>query len=406
MAGIFISYRRLDSRVYSGRLFDRLKAHFGSDVVFMDVEGGIARGDDFSAAVERALNSVDAMVVVIGREWVSCTDRTGQPRLWNADDWVRQEIAAALRRDILLVPVLVDGASMPREDELPDGIQPFARRQAAEISDNRWDYDVGEIIKTLERAVSRCGREEGRKHSQAASPWVRSLRWVGWGFAGLTAVVGSIVWGDTYFAPNSSDYKGTVDPPQIRLERQQSDAAIQEVTLTVTNAGKRPARFLFETRVNPQPSPGVLAINPNTCDGVAVAVGAACTAKVVFNPKWLVDGEQKIDFSGAVDVSAASSGIVVSSQSLPLTIRQSPPPAPEVEAPVSLSGRVKWFEDAKGYGFITPDDGRQDVYVHYSAIQMPGFKTLKPGQKVRFVLRPDAAKREAANVTLDAAGVR
>jgi CspA family cold shock protein len=48
------------------------------------------------------------------------------------------------------------------------------------------------------------------------------------------------------------------------------------------------------------------------------------------------------------------------------------------------TGIVKWFNDAKGYGFITPDHGSEDLFAHFSAIQMDGFKTLKEGQKVKF----------------------
>ena len=48
------------------------------------------------------------------------------------------------------------------------------------------------------------------------------------------------------------------------------------------------------------------------------------------------------------------------------------------------TGTVKWFNDAKGYGFIKPDDGSEDLFAHFSAIQMEGFKTLKEGSKVSF----------------------
>ncbi|MEN8175962.1 MAG: cold-shock protein [Pseudomonadota bacterium] len=50
------------------------------------------------------------------------------------------------------------------------------------------------------------------------------------------------------------------------------------------------------------------------------------------------------------------------------------------------TGKVKWFNNAKGYGFVTPDEGGQDVFVHFSAIQMEGYKTLKEGQTVSFEL--------------------
>lgn len=155
MAAIFISYRRIDSKAYAGRLFDRLNQHFGEDHVFMDVEGGIQRGEDFASALQRAVESVDAMIILIGRQWLTCSGPNGQRRIDQPDDWVRQETAIALRRGILVLPVLVDGASMPVEAELPEDIRLLARRQASEISDTRWGYDVSQIIATLEHLMRR-----------------------------------------------------------------------------------------------------------------------------------------------------------------------------------------------------------------------------------------------------------
>ena len=71
------------------------------------------------------------------------------------------------------------------------------------------------------------------------------------------------------------------------------------------------------------------------------------------------------------------------------------------DATMQKSGSVKWFNDQKGFGFITPDDGSPDVFVHYSDIEMDGFKTLAEGQKVRFTVSqgdkgPRATKVEAA----------
>ncbi len=63
-----------------------------------------------------------------------------------------------------------------------------------------------------------------------------------------------------------------------------------------------------------------------------------------------------------------------------------------------ITGTVKWFNDAKGFGFITPSDGSKDVFVHHSAIQGSGFKSLAEGQKVQFTLEQGPKGPSAANV--------
>ena len=63
------------------------------------------------------------------------------------------------------------------------------------------------------------------------------------------------------------------------------------------------------------------------------------------------------------------------------------------------SGTVKWFNDDKGYGFITPDDGGTDLFVHHSNIQMSGFKSLKDGQRVQYEAAQGKKGLEATKVT-------
>ena len=93
---IFISYRRDDSAGYAGRIYDRLAAHFGEDAIFMDVDK-IPAGMDFSEVLENEVKSCDVMVVLLGSQWLIIKDAAGKRRLDNPQDFVRIEVATALK---------------------------------------------------------------------------------------------------------------------------------------------------------------------------------------------------------------------------------------------------------------------------------------------------------------------
>lgn len=152
MEGIFISYRRDDSAGYAGRLYDRLKAHFGADSVFMDVEE-IEPGTDFVEAIEGAVASCQVLIVLIGNEWLNATDASGRRRLDDPHDFIRLETSAALKRSIRVVPVLVDNAVMPLQQDLPVELHALVRRQAVELNHKQWEATTGNLIKTLEKIV-------------------------------------------------------------------------------------------------------------------------------------------------------------------------------------------------------------------------------------------------------------
>ena len=96
----------------------------------------------------------NVMVVLIGDAWISAQDRTGQRRLDSPKDWVRQEIEAALKRDIPIIPVRMQRARMPSEEELPPSIAGLAGFQSAEVTDSRWDYDVDKLIQAIDNLIS------------------------------------------------------------------------------------------------------------------------------------------------------------------------------------------------------------------------------------------------------------
>ncbi len=140
MPKIFISYRRNDTASNAGRIYDHLINHFGQGQVFMDVDT-IRPGLDFVEVVQDAIAASDGLIAVIGQEWLTASDGTGGRRLDQPDDLVRLEIATALERGIPVVPVLVQGAEMPRGTDLPEGLKELTSRNALDVSaaqDHDW----------------------------------------------------------------------------------------------------------------------------------------------------------------------------------------------------------------------------------------------------------------------------
>lgn len=169
---IFISYRRQDSAYPAGWLYDRLAERFGSDQVFKDVDS-IELGDDFVETITNAVGSCDILLALIGQEWLDVAAEDGSRRLDDPDDFVRLEIEAALQRKVLLIPILVEGAVMPRGDQLPPSIAPLVRRQALELSPTRFRADTDHLLDVMERTLSELHDEpaaEGPADAPAPAP--------------------------------------------------------------------------------------------------------------------------------------------------------------------------------------------------------------------------------------------
>ena len=130
---IFISYRRQETAWPARQLYEVLVARFGAESVFKDVND-IEPGDDFVERITEAVASCDVLLALIGTQWLTMTDLQGGRRLDNPEDFVRLELTAALSRGVRVVPILVDGAVMPRPEQLPPDLVPLTRRQAVEIS--------------------------------------------------------------------------------------------------------------------------------------------------------------------------------------------------------------------------------------------------------------------------------
>jgi hypothetical protein len=191
MGGVFISYRREDSQGEALHLSDDLKERFGIDRIFMDVTG-IDPGKDFRKVIENAVTTCDVLIVMIGKKWIDALDEEGKRRLDDPTDFVRIETAAALHRDVPVIPVLVQGAGVPRPEQLPAEIEALAWRNAFELRHNRWSIDVAELVTALRKVVpssSTISSEENKSQR-----WWQTVPGILTAAAGIiTAVVGLLV---------------------------------------------------------------------------------------------------------------------------------------------------------------------------------------------------------------------
>ena len=151
---LFLCYRRDDTQDAAGRLHDRLVDAYGEESVFMDIDS-VPLGVDFVEFVTEQIASCRAVVVMIGQRWVTIRDKQRRRRLDNPDDLVRAEVAAALKRKIPVIPVLVQNAPMPSADVLPEDLRLLARRNGLELSATRWKGDVQRLLTELDKYLPR-----------------------------------------------------------------------------------------------------------------------------------------------------------------------------------------------------------------------------------------------------------
>jgi hypothetical protein len=150
---IFICYRREETAAYAGRLYDTVAGRYGQENVFMDLD--LDPGIDFVERITEAVGSCHVLLVVMGPRWATVQDQDGEVRITDPEDYVRLEVETALRRpDVILIPVLVGAAGMPRREELPEELRAITRRNALELSDARWRYDVGRLTTALDQLLA------------------------------------------------------------------------------------------------------------------------------------------------------------------------------------------------------------------------------------------------------------
>jgi TIR domain-containing protein len=233
---VFICYRREETAAYAGRIYDAMVDQFGEENVFMDVD--MAPGVDFERRITEIVSGCVALLVVMGPRWAETTEEDGQRRIDNPGDFVRLEVETGLERpDLTPIPVLVDGARMPRREDLPAEIRGIARRNAIELSDARWGYDVGRLMSALDELLpDRPEPEEATEPAEPPPP--ASPRWglalEGALLGGITAWVGrALLEAIISFKEqqDGEDRRETVEHIVSELARRTSVAALVGVVL-------------------------------------------------------------------------------------------------------------------------------------------------------------------------------
>ena len=247
MAGkIFINYRREDSIGMAGRLHDRLERTFGRANLFMDVDH-IPAGIDFVAHLNREVAACDVILVLIGPNWLTVKNESGGRRLDDPEDFVAIEIAAALARDIRVIPVLVDGARVPKASELPDSLKPLARRHAVDIRHTHFGHDAEALVARMREALGDHAAEPRRWRVRAAiGAAVAVLLLLGWGGYviiqhRLTRVEGTVP--QLAAAPKAEQQPDAKEAAQAEEKRKALQAEQQraEAEFATRRRGKTPA---------------------------------------------------------------------------------------------------------------------------------------------------------------------
>lgn len=202
---IFITYRTRDQPYAAALLYDFLAGRFGARRVFRDVNSGIPAAD-YPDTLRAALDSAKVLVAVIGPAWLDVRDGNGERLIDHESDWVRQELARAFERDIVVLPVLVAGTgravAMPAAAQLPADIRRLAKKHALTVDQTTLTRD----LKPVANAIARRGK-------------VRDRRWrigmVTGRIALLCVIVGAVVAVVVRLGPQAPEPQQISDPSTI-----------------------------------------------------------------------------------------------------------------------------------------------------------------------------------------------
>jgi len=243
MSGIFISYRREDSAPYAGRLYDRLCARFGAARVFMDVDD-IPPGADFAAHIGMRVAVCDALIAVIGKDWLTVRNGNGQLRLTEPNDFVGLEVASALRRGILVIPALVDGAVMPKPEELRDDLRDLASKNAVALQDHDFQRDVEIVIQALENLSPSRQKPDRPEDVSLRERRERLRKRLLWKVPLILLLVSFAVWWQWRQEQSGQPAPGSAPAEINRMAK--AIAGVWEGEVTYSWGAKYKERFFFE----------------------------------------------------------------------------------------------------------------------------------------------------------------
>lgn len=299
MAGIFINYRRDDAAGFARSLYEHLDQQFKQGQVFMDVEALREPGMDFVKEIERSLSRCAVMLVLIGKSWHSSTDAAGRRRIEQPDDFVRLEIATALRRDIRVMPVLLNGATMPPTEQLPEDLQLLGRRQAIALTHDDWAHDVSRLIESI-------GRVSGvrKRSTRSRTGWsTRSL--IIAGTTGAAIGLGLLAWAGYEFEDRHAAQQ--TDAAVYAPPSQEETSQAEEPSAPATQSGTPPANEYMASKQEFAP-----AAAPTTSDESGVT-----QANVVEQPA-AYDDASSYD-AGAADTAAVLQAIAAMANAVDVT---------------------------------------------------------------------------------------
>jgi TIR domain len=392
---VFISYRREDAAPAAGWLFDRLTAHFGPQQVVKDVDLNLP-GRNAAEVIAAAVASCDALVVLIGRQWLTAAGPDGLRRLSDPGDSVRLEIEAAMARDIGVIPVLVNGADLPQAGALPPSLVGLAREDELELSPNRAEADVVWLLEVLDRSVAdRQAARAGSAGSVGDQRTVTSqpLGWQHQAPAALVPSAGQPASGDHGTGPHRAGQTGPGRTKTMRRSRLRTRTTVLIAVGGVIVVAI--AAFLVLPGSKPAPSAGAGAQNSagsKTLPSASASSSrsAAASASPVASSKVILTDDFSTRSTNWLDDVHQTAGVYTGTGTYRLTVTGSDgqnelarpsdaayglgnPTAMNLSLSVDAR-KIAGAAQGYGYGIATRADGSGDFYAfviedHAVAIQ-------------------------------------